>query len=394
MGSYDLAGFVSWVDKAINNVQSAIKESDEMQTAFNSEYINNMKIKYDGIVEKACEALVKKYSGGKIDRRSKLYDELSAKIAEKKKELLKKQDGLGSELNKAEDELEKIKNVKNKSIDKIKKANPELNDREEKQKLIVSRHEGAVLMLRNNIKMLSSGLGFIMNYFTVSKLRSNYMAGIEILKKEKEKLSDIRKEYLEMKHGVEEKEKGLQLEFQEAMQKVSFLRQSLKTIKLDFELNLIIEGVKSFFDLADEQIVLSLNPEISEAGEIVNLRRLKLEYEEGLKLVAEEIGFLNGIKSGFLNIKKTADSLYDQYSKYSSYLSSLNVNISDACENYLKELARFASKIIDDKSLGKNPRQFLEIVKPFHSSVINESVVKSMFTSVGGAISEAAKKWK
>ena len=49
MANYDLKQFKAWIEKAINNINSAIKEADEMQTAFNSEYINKFKFNYDSV---------------------------------------------------------------------------------------------------------------------------------------------------------------------------------------------------------------------------------------------------------------------------------------------------------------------------------------------------------
>ncbi|OQA76989.1 MAG: hypothetical protein BWY32_02698 [bacterium ADurb.Bin243] len=150
----------------------------------------------------------------------------------------------------------------------------------------------------------------------------------------------------------------------------------------------------ALFEEASQETVSPLISKIPQITEILKLRAVKKDYEKSLKTVSEEIGFLNGIKSGFLNLDKTADSLLTQYNQYSSYLKPINFNISDKCEKFSENFKTFADKIVDDRGLSKTPADFLKITEPFQAELLNESTVKSVFDEIARSIKTATAAWK
>jgi len=394
MGSYKLNKFIDFLTGSIANIDCAVKEVTEMQEAFTNEYVNKFQISFDAGTARITDHAVKTYINKKYPPESKFYAELAKCAAEKKKELAEKKAGLEKELKINEARLDAIKNSRKDIIADYKVANPEMDAAEEAQKIIVSRQEGAVLMLRKTVESLNSGIGFLTNYWTVSAMKKNLAAGIEKLKQEKLKLKLIRTKFAETKTGKEQKETGLEGDFREVINKIGYLKQAYDRVSGDIELTAAIEAADDVVKKAPAKILEELSGAIADIPKYAADRIKKDDYEKSLKTVAEEIGFLAGIRSGFENILKTANSLEEQYKQYSSYLCPLTIAVTPECEDFGASFKLMAQKVVDDAALGKDPAEYLKIVDAFHKKFINETAVKRCFESIGEAITTAAKAWK
>jgi len=394
MANYDLKQFKAWIEKAINNINSAIKEADEMQTAFNSEYVNKFKFNYDSLLNGIAEQTVKLYLNGALDEKNIFYNTLKDKITHKKNELANKKNELKKKLEATEEKLKSTKSLNETLINKLKKLNPELNKTEEAQKIIVSRHEGSALTLKTNIGMLKRGFGFLFNFFTIIKLKRNLEKEIEILRAEKSKLQKIRNRYLKAKSGVEKEGAKLEDQYRENIEIAAAIRKDLTMLEEGFETVCVLESVSLILEEAAPDIINTLPDSVGNINELLKIRKIKADYEKGLKLVAEEIGFLTGIKSGFLNLQKTADSLLTQYNDYKSYLKPIKFILSDKCEKFRDNFKNFADTIVDDNKLSKTPADFIKLASPFHDELLNEKDVKSIFNEIAASIKNATIAWK
>lgn len=395
MAKYDLKQFKAWIEKAIDNIESAIKETHEIQTAFNSEYVNKFKLSYDALLERIADETVKLYyAGGIINREGNFYNPLVNKIKEKETELTKKKKDLIKKLSEAEEKLKSTKSLKEILINELKKLNPSLNEAEEAQKIIVSRHEGSALTLKTNIAMLRKGLGFFFNYFTILKLKRNLEKEIEVLKIERGKLHDIRNRYHKAKAGADKESAELEEQYRENIEIAAAIRKDLTVLEKGFEAACVLESISTLLEEAAPQIIKTLPDGVGNIDELLKMREVKIDYEKSLKLVAEEIGFLTGIKSGFSNLQKTAESLLKQYNDYKSYLKPINFELPDKCDKFRDNFKNFADKIIDDNKLSKTPADFIKLVSPFHDELLNETAVKSVFEQIAAAIKTATKAWK
>lgn len=394
MAIYDLKKFSTWIDKTTQNIDSAIKETDEMQTAFNSEYVNRLKLEYDSILDGLADETTKLYFSGAIDRSGGFGKKLAEKIKVKSGELAKRKSDLEKQLYEIENLLISIKADGEKSVEKLKKANPKLNEQEEELKAIVARHEGAAITLKNNIAMLRRGLGFIFNYFTISKLRANLLEEVEKIKQEKKKLYEVRKKYFEMKSAADEKKTELEKNFADELPVAAAIRSELGALQNGFEAMCVRDAAADLFEETPADQLSDIAAKLPALEKLLKLRPMKHDYEKSLRLVAEEIGFLNGVKSGFLKLLSTANSLLSQYNQHSAYLKPIAFDIPDKCEAFSAGFLKFADKIVDDRSLSKTPADFLKLVEPFHRDLLNEKTVKSAFEDIGAAIKKATAAWK
>ncbi len=392
--SYDLKKFKTWIEKAIENIESAIKETDEMQKAFNGEYVDKFKLSYNGLLNRVTEETVKLYFNNGLDQNSKFYKSLKTEKNVKNKTLAVKKNELEKKITGIEKNISDIKIQKNSLISELKKANPELDRLEEAQKIIVSRHEGSALTLKTNMESLKKGFGFFINCFTINKLKNNLKKEIEVLVIEKTKLQQIRNDYFKRKTGANNKLEELEETYRENIEIAAEVRKDLSALETAFETTCILESVIDILEKAERPDLNSIHNKAGDMDEFIKKRDLKIDFEKSLKMVAEEIGFLTGIKSGFLNLKKTAESLLNQYNNYKSYLKPINFNISDKCENFCDNFKIFANKIIDDNKLSKTPADFIKLVSPFHKELLNEKTVKSIFEEIAEAIKNATKNWK
>ena len=394
MANYDLKKFKSWIEKTIANIDGAVKETDEMQTAFNSEYVNKFKLDYDSLLSRISDETVKMYFSKTLDISSVFGKSLSDKIKVKTVELNKRKTELEKQLGEIEKRLKSIKESNTKLIGELKKVNPELNEEEESLKTIVSRHEGSAMTLKKNIETMRKGLGFFYNYFTISKLKKNLLKEIEKIKSEKDKLFKVRKKYFEIKSVADSEITDLEKNYGHNLSTAAAIRQELSALQSGFETACVLESAVALLEDSTQETVMELSAKIAGIPDLLKMRTVKKDYEKSLKMVAEEIGFLNGIKSGFTNLAKTADSLLTQYNQYSSYLKAINLNISEKCEAFSNNFKNFSNKIVDDAKLSKTPADFLSLAAPFHKDLLNETVVKSVFEEIAGSIKSATTAWK
>jgi hypothetical protein len=394
MANYDLKQFKAWIKKAIDNIEYAVKEAGEMQTAFNSEYVNKFKISYDAMLENITGETIKLYFNDGLDKNSGFYKSLQIELIDKNKTLTKKKNELEKKLTDIEKKINDIKSKKNSLINKLQKDNPELNELEEKQKKIIYQHEGSALTLKKNIKSLRRGFGFISNYFILRQLGSNLKTEVEVLKIEKLELQKIRNDYFKKKSETDNKIKELEESYRENIEITAAIRKDLSALQTAFETTCVLESIMDILEKAERADLSATKSKADYIDEFVKKREFKLNYEKSLKLVAEEIGFLTGIKSGFSNLEKTSESLLSQYNDYKSYLKPISFNLSDNCEKFRDNFKNFADKIVDDKKLSKTPADFIKLVSPFHDALLNEKTVKSIFEEIAAAIKTATKTWK
>lgn len=394
MAKYDLTKFKLWIEKTIANIDCAIKETDEMQTAFNNEYVNKFKLNYDSLLSRISEQTVKMYFNKTLDMSSAFGKNLSDKIKVKTVELTKRKTELEKQLGEIEKRLKTIKESNAKLIGEIKKANPELNEEEESLKTIVARHEGSAMTLKKNIETMRKGLGFFFNYFTLSKLKKNLLKEIEKIKSEKDKLFKVRTKYFEMKAVASCKITDLEKDYGHNLSTAAAIRQELSALQSGLETACVLESAVALLEDLPQETVMELSAKIADIADLLKIRTVKKDYENSLKMVAEEIGFLTGIKSGFDKLSITADSLITQYNQYSAHLKAISLNISEKCEAFSNNFKNFANKIIDDAKLSKTPADFLTLAAPFHKDLLNETVVKSVFEDIAGSIKSATAAWK
>lgn len=394
MKKLGLEKFITFVDIIISNMDSALREAGEMQLAFTSEYVNRHKAETESMAAAYVDRIAKIFIGGKYDRGNPYYSALSAKVGQISARLGKLRDELASQITKLEGDIESIRSGHQAIVKKFMKMNPEYDAREENEKMQLASLEGNVRTLSDNIRTLKSGFGFITNYFTIRELRRRLDEKLVSFNLSRASLDGIRREFYRTKTDKEAEEKKLEERYREAVAKLSYARESHARLSGDFDAACVVEAASETFREFDEKALRGLSGDVADMEKFVAMMKLSNDYEKGLKSAAEEIGFLTGVRSGLLNIRKTLESLLAQYNSYSQYLKPLSFDVPPECEKFSEAVSSYAKKIVDDKALGLHPGEYLKIVEPFHADTLNEAGVKKMFEKLGDAITAAAAAWK
>lgn len=394
MAQYSMNEFRDWLSASCTVAAGALREFEEMRAAFAGEFLNYIVPEFQAGVQKLAADLLKLQSAGKLGEAGDAGVHFLNAVGVKKSEIAARLEKLKEILATREEWLLAVKAEHDKLVAKFLNENRSSNDAEEKQKLEVSRTEGAVMAGRNMAQSLSRGIGWIVNYFTIRKIKKELAKEIKSLLEKKEKLKNIRDEYIANKLKNASVENELAAEYDNTLKGISDVRSEQASLSGDRELTARAEAAKDIFAAAPENILNALRPAIRGIDEFVSMRRRFRQYDQSLKLVTEEVGFLKGIVSGLERISKTVDSLAEQGAKYSSYLPKLVFSLPGDCAAFPAAFEKFGAAVENEKALQKTPAEFIEKVGPFHKTHFNEQKVKGFFESLGSAIQKATAAWK
>ena len=134
-----------------------------------------------------------------------------------------------------------------------------------------------------------------------------------------------------------------------------------------------------------------LEPVHASLAEVVRLNRVKGEYEEGLRTVAEALGLLKGLAEGLERFCKSAEKVYEEQRQYN--LPELHVVLSDTVLSFHALWPELQAQVKDEKTLGTHPAEFSRRVRPAIIDRLSEQAIGAMFESLGDALTQATKAW-
>jgi myosin heavy subunit len=124
---------------------------------------------------------------------------------------------------------------------------------------------------------------------------------------------------------------------------------------------------------------------------VVELTKSKVQYEAGLRSVAEILGLLKGLGEGMDRFIRSVATVYEEQRRYK--LQPLTVTLTKAVADFHAIWPDLQSKVKDEKYLGTHPVEFEQRISAVAPERLGEAAIQTMFKDMGDALSKATKAW-
>jgi len=375
-----LAEFCAYLGEQWRAVQQVYAEIEEVQYQFNAIYYQTLEA-WKAAAAKAVPMLMADAALPPRLAQSLLEvtDEERAKLAKEIADLTGKVQQQRREADSAVAEGQA-------ELTALRQVNPQLDAEEEQIKAGCASTRQAIRRLEAEIKTTGLLNGFFERRRLRRKLGEQRRAlaeGITRLRRVRQAWEDEGKRFEANQSRLHQKWETASVEAAQLQARLDYLQTNL--------LRLSQENGASRFVAELQDTPDAPEPLHGALGEIASLNRVKREYEDGLRAVAETLGLLKGLAEGMERFLKSADKVLEEQRQYN--LSELWVKLSDAVLDFHALWPAFRAEMKDEKALGRHPIEFSRRVHTIIENRLTDNAIDSTFESMGEALTEATKAW-
>jgi len=268
----------------------------------------------------------------------------------------------------------------------LRQENPQLNAQEEEIKARCAALQQSIQQLEVQIK----NTGFLTAFFQRRRLVRERDSQRQALAAQMARLRQVRQSWVDEKKRAADNQARLHSQFDTASIEAAQQQARLDYLQANLQLLSRQNGAGRF--LAELKDV----PPVSEPlrgvlSQMVELNRIKGEYEEGLRTVAEALGLLKGLAEGMDRFRKSADKVHEEQQTYN--LRELRLVLSDQVLGFAALWPEFQAQVKDEKQLGTHPAEFSQRVQPLLATRLSDKIIADTFESLGDALTQATKAW-
>ncbi|MCL6430741.1 MAG: hypothetical protein K6V36_07740 [Anaerolineae bacterium] len=376
----DLAAFCAYVGEQCKAARQVYAEIEEVQYQFNEIYRQRLEAWQRALARTvpmlaSPEALPPELAQSLLEEIEKERRRLSGEIASLEQQVSDKRAQAEAAAAQARDELAALR-----------KMNPRLDADEER----IKAHSAA---LRAEIEQLDQEIraaGLIRRLLGCRRLRRQREERRGELAAAAGQLRRVREEWAGAKRRYESEQTRLHQLWEQASVEAANLQSRLDYLRANIEQLARQNGSGRW--LAGLQAV----PEVAEPlrgalSQVVEINRVKAEYEEGLRTVSEALGLLKGLAEGLERFLKSADKVLEEQEQYN--LRKLRVRVADTVLDFHAIWPSFRTQVRDEKLLGAHPAEFSRRVRAVIGDSLGESAIGAMFESLGNSLTEATAAW-
>ena len=279
-----------------------------------------------------------------------------------------------------------------KTAEALRKANPELNAREEQLKNLIIQYEDEYARAFEQLDSLDTfPLGWLTHFGKIRRLKRVQR---EAKKKQDEaaiKMREVRQDWVDRMEKASEKQADLRQQWQ---------RLSVTNAQAKSELDQKVTAFDALAEQAAIQRVLEELPQApkgleGELGEaiqsLVEHNKIRWSYEEGLKAVAEALGLLKGIGEGIERFRRSVGTVLQEQRRHNLRAINIVVPASVVAINGIWPDLR--ARVKDEKQIATRPVEFSRMVKQRLSDRLTDAVIQAYFNDQGEALNRATKAW-
>lgn len=282
------------------------------------------------------------------------------------------------------------------ATDKVRALNPRLNEQEEKLKAQLAQMQAELDKLNAEIKRRSGCLTVFINFFKISDLDRQRHKVLGRMEENGRSLRDVREEWAKASKEYAAEETQLKEQWQQANVDAARAREELAQLNDDGKREQLALRRAAFyvFDHWKTPLASDGAPLMDEINQMVQLNIQTDDYEEGLGKVAGLVALLGGVGQGLESVDHSVEALIKEQQMHSAYLKSVDVTVDDAVVKFHSQWDDLGGKLKDEKTLGQHPTQFSALFDEEVKGWLSEASIKSMFDSLGGALTAATRGWK
>ncbi len=375
-----LGDFCTYVGQQWQAIQDVYKEIEEVQFQFNEIY-RQRTAAWQAAIGKTVPMLVEAEAPPPTVAQNllKMMDEERAKL---ENEIA----GLVAQVKQKRGEADATAAEAQAEVATLRRDNPQLDKEEEELKAGCAATREAIRQREAEIR--ATGFFRFLQRRRLGRLRAEQ---VEAMAAQTLRLRQVRLAWADEKKRFQDDQARLHTQWEAASVEAAQLQARLDYLQENLERLSRQNGAGRY--LAE----LAAVPEAPEPlratlAQMVELNRIKAQYEEGLRTVAEALGLLKGLADGMERFLKSADKVHEEQRQFN--LRELHVQLSDEVLAFHALWPEFRAQVKDEKTLGTHPAEFSQRVHATIQGRLADSAIANMFESMGGALTEATKAWK
>jgi len=381
-----LAEFYNYVRDSRKRIADIYREIEEVQYQFNDLHAQQLKERqkliasyvpllletFDGLPP----ALAKLLEAQERAERQALQEE----IARLEREIAEKRHAADSLVQEAQQQ-----------VAYLREQNPVLDQQEEALKARRASMEDELRQLDAEIEHLGRlPFGWLVNLRKRRRLRDQRAKLAENLQAVTAGIRAVREKWQTEKQKLQEKQAALQKKWQVMTVEVAQLQAQLDYLRANFDELSRRNAVQNLLNNLLELPVIE-GPWKDRLATLIEFNRNKVNYETGLRSVAEVLGLLKGLGEGMDRFIRSVATVYEEQRRYR--LPSLTLTLPDAVTSFHAAWPDFQAQVKDEKYLGTHPLEFSQRVQDFVRERLHETAIQRMFKDMGDALTRATKAW-
>lgn len=375
-----LARFCSYVGEQWRAAQQVYAEIEEVQYQFNEIYRQRLEA-WQGALARTVPLLVTPESlpPGVAQSLLEIVDRERARLVEEigrlQEQVTEKRSAADAAAAAAQAEVAALRQL-----------NPRLDATEEEIKARCACLQAEIARLEAEIR----ATGLVSGLLRRRRLRRERDQQKRDLAEALSQLRAVRQQWVEERQRVEAEQTRLHqvweaasVEAAELQSRLDYLQANLERLARENGAGQYLAGLQATPDVTE--------PLRRELAQVVELNRVKAEYEGGLRTVSEALGLLKGLAEGMERFGKSASMVLEEQRQYN--LRELQVPVSDAVLAFHAVWPEFRAQVKDEKMLGTHPAEFSRRVHAIIESRLGEAAIAAMFESLGDGLTQATKAW-
>lgn len=381
-----LRDFYRYLDDRRTELEACYKDAEEVQFEFNDIFKQELA---------AWQAAVAFSFPRVATQRAELPKEFAARIDRTEEEERARIRGEIADLDKRIAELQHTSDALlrqgQEATDTLKRANPELNAREEELKARMAAYQTEYAEAYEQAdKLDDSPLGWLTNAGQIRTLKREQ----ERIKREQaltlDELRKVRQDWTTRLQEISNAQSELRQQWQGVSVELSQAQARRDHLQTNLEALALQDALQRVFNELDE--APPIPGELGEKlAEIVARNKTRRAYEEGLASVAETLGLTKGVGEGLSRFQKSVGTVLEEQQRFS--LKEVQVVLPQEVLDVNMIWSQLGAKVKDEKYMGHHPLEFSQIVKGYIAKNLSDAQIQSLFETMGAALTEATKAW-
>ena len=388
-----LAQFGGFLARNMDSIKAVRQEAEELQVGFNSKYVE-FRARHDATLASLVDQIVDDPKiagaelGGMIGER--IVEERA--IAEKRRRELREE-----LIPAAQKETDDLLADSQAEVEHYRQINPQFDQSEEEVKARQQKLQQQLADLNQQVQKLGRGLGFLGNFFKISKLdreRQRIIGQLQYIERE---LKEIRDKWEAQRTQFTSQQQKAQARWQEASLELAKLQSELELLDDDSarERLALQRAARNIIDDLKEHIDCPNADFQRELDEMVELNIQTDDYHEGLGQAAGLIALLDAVVEGLAGMQNSVGALVREQRMHSAYLPKLVLNIPAGAVDFHQQWEGLKKMLLDEKTICEHPADFVKAMEPLIENQLSNEAIGRMFDLLGGALSRAAdEQWK
>lgn len=387
MSFSDLATMIIYFQHQCEKVDALVTEIDEINTGVTSEFVEAQD-NVETAVNAAVAAADSQYAalapalGGTLDAAMPAMRDVKGSRRVEVEKLI-------SEL------LEDRKEIEDKDaaeLEELGNANPLLNKREEMLKAQRVELDAEVRRVEQEIVDAGTGLGWLTAAGKIGKLRKQHQALATQLYGIRERLHEVRSNWVRRQTQADETQEKLQQAWRLRTSEIAKLNQELDSLTDDFEGTCRRAVIEAHIRGAEEFEPTGVEALDEELRALTSWRQRQADCESGVIAVSEITGLLGGIREGMVRMRESIEGVKKEQDMHAE-LSTLNIEPPPAFLQFHELWDALVQTVVDEKRSIEHPAAFAKIVNDLTDSHLSNEQIEAMFNLAGDALTTATKQW-